>query len=50
MRRARVSLVVVSLVAALIPLVVPVAAAARPIERINQVVAIFQENWRFDGL
>jgi phospholipase C len=31
-------------------LATPVAAAPRPIERINHVVVIYQENWSFDGL
>ncbi|HZB96917.1 MAG TPA: alkaline phosphatase family protein, partial [Herpetosiphonaceae bacterium] len=30
--------------------VAPSASAARPIDRINHVVVIYQENWSFDGL
>jgi len=40
-----------ALVAALVALVpIPAAGAARPIDHVNHVIVIFQENWSFDGL
>ncbi len=49
MRRSRPALLSLAL-ALLLPACATMSAAARPIDRIKQVIVFYQENWSFDGL
>src|SRR5215211_1126770 len=48
--RAMARLVALGTILSLVASAIPAAQAAGPLDKINHVIVIFQENWSFDGL